>query len=390
VKPDLLDPSLYSGDPEPAYAWLREQAPAYWDEANKLWGVSRHADVVAIERNPSLYSSATGSRPHQNSSFSMINKDDPAHQEQRRLVYRRFTPRAVSRHEARVRELVTMLIDGVASRGECEVVSELAAPLPAMVICELIGWDLEMWPKCREWSEVTMAGAGLLPDARTGSAMMQAVQDFSLHAMDLIEKRRAQPGDDLVSVWVGAGDLMDTGEVIQETLLLLDGGAETTRSVIGATVLALIRHPEQRRRLLDDPSMIRATATDEFIRWATPILNMRRTATADHELHGERVRAGDELLLMYGSANRDPEAFDRPQEFDVGREHNPHIAFGLGTHFCLGASLARLEIRIVFEELLRRLPDFRLAPGAEPEFAPSFFARTLRDLHIEFTPDRGR
>jgi cytochrome P450 family 142 subfamily A polypeptide 1 len=195
-----------------------------------------------------------------------------------------------------------------------------------------------------------------------------------------------------VSAWVhgtAGGEPLDTAEIIQEGLLLLDGGAETTRSVIGQAVWNLARFPDQREILLADPSLIGATAVEEFIRCATPILNMRRTVTSGHEVHGQQLRAGDQVLLMYGAANTDDRAFEAPDRFDVTRQPNHHVAFGFGTHFCLGANLARLELRIVFEELLRRSPEFRLVPGFRPEFAPGYFTRTPRELQIEFRPVRA-
>jgi cytochrome P450 family 142 subfamily A polypeptide 1 len=216
----------------------------------------------------------------------------------------------------------------------------------------------------------------------------------------MIQDRRAEPRDDLISLWChkkvqmtapdGTGPIVERAmtddEIIHETLLLLDGGAETTRTVIGSTVLELIRHPDQRQLLIEEPHRIGETAVEEFIRWTTPILNMRRTVTEDHDLHGQKLRAGDQVLLMYSAANRDPEAFERADQYDVRREHNQHVAFGFGTHFCLGASLARLEIRVMFEELLRRIPDMRLAPWADPQIQPAVFARGLKSLRIEFTP----
>jgi cytochrome P450 family 142 subfamily A polypeptide 1 len=385
---DLLDPDLYAGDPHPTYRWLRDEAPCYRDEANALWGISRHADVLAVEKNTRLYSSAHGSRPHIPSDTSMINKDDPDHHEQRRLVARRFTPRAVGSHEDHVRAIVTELIDAVAAKGACDVVEDLASRLPALMICDLLGFDRSLWAKCREWSETTMTEAGLPPDRQSGRSM-EAVQEYYAATMELIAARRADPRDDLVSVWCHAeidGRPMEDAEILAEAILLLDGGAETTRTVIGSTVLALVEHPEQRRLLLDDPGLLGTTAVEEFIRWVTPILNMRRTATAEHELHGQRIAAGDEILLVYGAANRDERVFADPDRFDVTRQHNHHVAFGFGTHFCLGASLARLEIRVMFEELLRRIPDFRLAPGPEPRRVPGFFTCGLESLHIEFTP----
>lgn len=386
---DLLDPHLYSGDPYPVYAWLRTNAPVYRDERNGIWGISRHRDVLAVEKQTRRYSSASGSRPLITSGDSMINKDDPDHTTQRKLVAARFTPRSVRQHEDHVRDIVTGLIDEIAAAGHAEVVADLAAPLPAIVICELLGFDRARWADCKRWSEVTMANAGYRPDdPNAPGGSMDAVYEFAGEVLELIKARRAEPRDDLISVWTQSeldGRPMPDAEIVQDALLLLDGGAETTRSVIGTTVLGLIRHPDQRDVLIAEPSTIGRTGVEEMIRWVSPILNMRRTATEDHEFHGQAIRAGDELLLLYGAANRDETVFAEPDRFDVRRSHNHHVAFGFGTHFCLGANLARLEIRIMFEELLRRLPDFRLA-GPEPEVVPGYFTRTLKELPIEFTP----
>jgi cholest-4-en-3-one 26-monooxygenase len=277
-------------------------------------------------------------------------------------------------------------------------VRAFAAPLPARIIGELLGFEPELWPKCLEWSEITMYEGGQYvadgsprqPSERT----MKAVLEFATAALETIAARRADPRDDLISVWANAEVEFPDGEVraltddeiVHEALLVLDGGAETTRTVIGAISVELARRPDQRALLVEDPTRIGATAVEEFIRWVTPILNMRRTATVTHELHGQTIRTGDELLLMYGSANRDDAVFEEPERFDVLREHNHHVAFGFGTHFCLGASLARLEIRVMFEELLRRIPDWRLTPGAEPKILPSAFARGYDEVAIEFTP----
>jgi cytochrome P450 family 142 subfamily A polypeptide 1 len=391
---NILDPYLYAGDPYPVYRWLRDEAPAYWDPVNRIWGISRYADVLAIERDTTRYSSATGSRPLIEMSASMINRDDPRHLQQRKLVSGRFSPRAVLRHSGRVRAIAAELVAAVAANGTAEIVTALAAPLPAMVIAELLGFDRSMWPKCMEWSERTMSAAGFRnDDPRQPAGSPAAVGEFAAAFAELVEARRDDPRDDLVSAWVRAaigGEPLDYSEIIQEGLLLLDGGAETTRSVIGQTVWNLARFSDQREVLLADPSVIAATAVEEFIRYATPILNMRRTVTVDHELHGRQLREGDQVLLMYGAANFDDREFDEPDRFDVTRRPNHHVAFGFGTHFCLGANLARLELRVLFEELLRVLPDFRLAPGHEPEFAPGYFTRTLRELRVEFGSGQPR
>ncbi len=389
---NILDPYLYAGDPRPAYTWLRDEAPVYWDPANRIWVISRYRDVLAIERDAARYSSARGSRPLIEMSASMINRDDPRHQQQRKLLSGRFSPRAVRSHEPRVRAIAAGLIAAAVASGTAEVVREIAAPLPAMVIAELLGFDRAQWPKCMEWSERTMGAAGFRDDdPRQPTGSPAAITEFATAFYQLIEARREEPRDDLVSAWVhGAidGEALDIPEIIQEGLLLLDGGAETTRSVIGQTVWNLARFPDQRQILLADPSLIGATAVEEFIRYATPILNMRRTVTVDHQLHGQQLRDGDQVLLMYGAANRDDREFAEPDRFDVTRQPNHHVAFGFGTHFCLGANLARLELRVLFEELLRAAPRFRLVPGREPEFAPGYFTRTLRELWVEFSPAR--
>lgn len=392
---NLLDPAFYV-EPWAGYRWLRDEAPVHWDPVQRIWGISRYDDVVAVEKDAGRYSSLDGSRPKldQRDDTSMINQDDPLHQTQRRLVARRFTPRAVRQLEDHIRAVVTELVDAVAARGECDAVRALAAPLPAILIGEKLGFPRELWDKCREWSEVTMHQAGQYPvdgSAPDRSPLSeQAIMEFAGEMLPIIASRRAEPTDDLISVWAHAtephGRPWTDAEIIAEALLVLDGGAETTRTVIGAMILELARRPDQRQVLLDGADL--TVAVEEFIRWVTPILNMRRTVTEDHELRGQHLRAGDEVLLMYGSANRDERVFADPDTLDVTRAHNNHVAFGFGTHFCLGSSLARIEIKVMFEELLRRVPDWRLAPGAEPRIIPAVFTRAYDEVPIEFTPAR--
>ena len=394
---NLLDGSWYAGDPAPMYARLRAEAPVYYDAVNELWGISRHADIVEVEKHAARYSSSHGSRPKIVGDVSSINTDDPLHQNKRRLVARRFTPKSVKEHEDHVRAVVNELIDAVIDDGECDVVRSLAAPLPARIIGELLGFEPGLWPKCLEWSEVTMYEGGQYAadgsPRETAQRTIDAVLEFATAALETIAARRAEPRDDLISVWAHSDVEFPNGEVrtltddeiVHEALLVLDGGAETTRTVIGAICVELARRPDQRALLVEDPTRIGATGVEEFIRWVTPILNMRRTASETHELHGQTIHAGDEILLMYGSANRDESVFEDPERFDVLREHNHHVAFGFGTHFCLGASLARLEIRVMFEELLRRIPEWRIARGAEPRILPSAFARGYDVVPIEFT-----
>lgn len=390
---DLLNGYLYAADPTPTYRWLRHHAPVYRDDINDLWGISRYHDIVEIEKQTGRYSSRDAFRPMPiDASYddpSMIAQDDPRHAEQRRLVARRFTPRSVSAHEDHVRRIVTRLIDDVASTGECDVVTSLAAPLPAMMIAEILGFGIDRWRDVKRWSEETIPlGGGI---RYVDDAGMNAAFDFAVACVELIADRRAEPRDDMVSHWCRSevdGVPMTDEQIIGECLLVVDGGAETTRTVIASTVWDLIEHPDQRQILIDDPSVIGDTAVEEFIRWVTPILNMARLVTEDHELGGLQLRAGDRMLLMYSSANRDETVFDRPDDYDVRRRHNHHVAFGFGSHFCLGASLARLEIRVMFEELLRRLPDLRLVEGRPPTRVPGAFVRGVGTLPVEFTPER--
>jgi len=389
----LLDGDFYAGDPYPTYAWLREHSPVHWDAKHGLWGISRFADIVAIEKDADLYSSLSGSRPKTMADTSMINTNDPHHNRRRRLVSPQFTPRAVREHEVEVRGHVTNLIDAIIDKGECEVVESLAAPLPAMVINRWLGFPPEMWKKCKWWSEVTMLGGGqYTADGEMDFAgvpeAVEAVGEFAQEVLTLAAIRRLKPQNDLISIWANAefdGKKLSDADLISEAMLVLDGGAETTRAVIATTLMNLIENPDERQKLVADPSSAPMTvAVEEFVRWVTPILNMRRTATRTHEFRGQKINEGDEILLMYSSANRDPDQFDEPDRYDVTRRKNSHLAFGFGTHFCLGASVARMELRIMFEELLRRIPEMHLVAGKPTAMVPSCFTRAPDVVHVEF------
>jgi cytochrome P450 family 142 subfamily A polypeptide 1 len=387
---NVLDPQFYV-DPWDAYAWLRDEAPLFWDPVQKLWVVTRFADVLAIEKDGELYSSYYGSRPHidQCADESMINMDEPEHQAQRNLVTRRFTPRAVRGHEQRVRAVVTEILDAVTPLGECEAIEAIASRLPAVLIGDLLGYPPEMWEKVRWWSEQIMLLSGLTspdgPPHATHPDLVPVVTDFHQATLEIVKQRRADPKDDLISLWVTRPG-WTAKRVLDETILLLDGGAETTRTVIGTMIRDLTRYPEQRRTLLAQPELLEYRAVEEFIRWVSPVLNMRRTATRDHELHGLRIHSGDEILLLYPAANRDPRAFTDPDRLDVTRTTERHLAFGFGTHVCLGAHLARLEIRVMFSEMLRRMPDWELVDPAEPQILAATFTRAYDRIRIRFTP----
>jgi cholest-4-en-3-one 26-monooxygenase len=389
---NVLDPEFYV-DPWSSYRWLREEAPVYWDRVQRLWVISRYDDVVAVERDGVRYSSSKGSRPHidQSADGSMINMDDPAHQAQRNLIARRFTPRSIRAHEELVRGIVTEILDEVVPHGECEAIEAIASRLPAMMTCELLGYPRELWERVRWWSERVVLLAGQTsptgPPHVPDPGLPPVMKDWAQVTLELIEAKRATPGDDLISLWTHT-EGWSTKKILDETVLVLDGGAETTRTVIGSMIRELALQPDRRGQLLASPSLLATSAVDEFIRWVSPILNMRRTSTEDHELHGHQIRAGDELLLLYGSANRDPRAFPDPDVLDIARGHSRHLAFGFGTHFCLGAHLARLEIRVMFEELLRRIPDWALVDPHEPRIMASSFGRAYDRIRIRFTPSQ--
>lgn len=392
TKPEinLLDPEFYV-DPWDAYAWLRDEAPVYFDPVQRLWGISRYDDVMAVEKDGQLYSSLSGSRPHidQTADESMINLDEPEHQAQRKLVAARFSPRGVRSHEQQIRTVVTEILDAVTPLGECEAIEAIASRLPSIMISDLLGYPREHWEKVRYWSEQIMYLSGLTdvdgPPHTTHPGIPAVIGDFTATTSELIEQRRVEPHDDLISFWA-AEQGWSTKKVLEETLLVLDGGAETTRTVIGSMIRELALQPDQRQLLIDTPALIEGAAVEEFIRWVSPVLNMRRTATADHVLRGQEIAKGDQLLLMYPSANRDPRAFTDPEVLDVTRAPNRHVAFGFGTHFCLGAHLARLEIKIMFEELLRRMPDWQPVDPAEPQILAATFARAYDQIRITFTP----
>lgn len=371
------------------YAWFREHEPVAWDAVNELWGVFRHDDVAEVETRDDVFVSSDqqkgGYRPNIPADPAMIGLDNPVHAQRRKLVSRRFTPRAVARREDHVREIVTELLDAALTNGRVEIVGELASVLPARMIGWLLGFPDDAWTALRDWSERTIVlGGGPRYFNEDG---FSAATEFVQAALTLYEGKKRCPADDVMTTWTTAsidGAALTPREVGSDCLLLLDGGAETTRTVIARTILALIAHPEQWRLLRSGADL--GVATEEFIRYVSPLHNMCRTATADYELAGVTIRAGQQVVLLYGSANRDESHFTDPESFDVRRSPNTHLSFGLGTHFCLGAGLARLEIRVFFEELVRRVSTMRLAPGHDIVEMPNAFVYGLRSATVDFDP----
>lgn len=385
---DLLAPELYGGDPYPTYAWMRANEPIYWDQANELWGIARYDDIVDIEKRKDVFINSDtekgGYRPNLPADNAIIGLDDPLHMKRRNMVSRRFTPRAASAWEDDIRGKVTKLLDAVRDNGgSAEVINEMAAPLPAMMIGKLLGFEEDDWPKLKHWSETTIAlGGG--PRYFNDAGMISAIE-FAGAAAELFEAKKSCPADDIFSFYTNAevnGCPFDPNDAIADALLLLDGGAETTRTVIAWTILNLISNPAEMAKLRNGADL--TVAVEEMIRYVTPIHNMCRVAKVDAEVNGVTIPKGNQVVLMYSSANRDEAHFDRPEEFLVDRTPNNHISFGFGTHFCLGASLARLEIRVFFEELLRRTSGWRLTPGTEPVEMANAFVRGIESAHVDF------
>jgi cholest-4-en-3-one 26-monooxygenase len=383
---NLLDRDFYAGDPNPTFAQMRAQEPVYRDEVTGLWALFLHEDVVWAERNRELLSSMPGSRPLTPPQPSMIDSDDPLHLRRRHEVDRAFAKSRVPAYEDWIRSIVTELLDAIAPKGECDIVRDLASPLPTAVIADLLGVRREDRETLQHWSDVMVSGAD--GPANVTPEVLEAAAAYYAYMSEVIEDRKSSPRDDLISKLCHAQDGgLSNEEMWGEALLLLVGGNETTRNVISGGIEALLRDPSQRQILIEDPSKI-PSAVEECIRWVTPVINMARTATDDVEIRGRTIPAGDEILLMYTSANRDESVFDRPDEFDVLRDPNPHVAFGYGTHYCLGAGLARLEIRVVLEELLARFPDMELADSrTDVRRARSSFIRGLLELPVTFPPE---
>ena len=378
---------FWGGDPHRELDRLRADDPVHWDEAGQVWGVTRYADIRAVSTDPGTFSSAGGIRPDSGPTPMMIDMDDPDHLRRRKLVNRGFTPRRVRDLEPRITEVVDRLIDGVCEAGSCDVVGDVAAWLPLVMIGDALGVAPEDHPTLLRWSDDLMRGQGQAdPDLVAG--MLGAFEGYTSYIGDVIDDRAGCPRDDLMSVLVHAevdGDRLTRDEVVFESLLILIGGDETTRHVITGGLYQLLADRSRWERLLADRSLVPG-AVEESLRWVSPIKNMARTATRDVTLGARTIAAGQKLLLLYPSANRDGDVFPDPHTFDITRTPNDHVAFGFGPHFCLGAALARLEIRVAFERLLDRLPDLRLAGDAEPARRPANFVSGYESMPVAFTP----
>jgi len=387
---DLTDGNFYAdGNARAAYAWMRANQPVFRDR-NGLAAATTYQAVLDAERNPELFSNTGGIRPDQPGMPYMIDMDDPAHVLRRKLVNSGFTRKRVMDKVPSIERLCDTLIDGVIERGECDFVRDIAAPLPMAVIGDMLG----VLPTEREmlltWSDDLVCGLSSHVDDVVIQKLMETFAAYTAFTMDVIAKRRTDPTDDLFSILVNAeveGQRMSDDEIVFETLLILIGGDETTRHTLSGGSEQLLRHQEQWRQLVADPEKLPA-AIEEMLRWTSPVKNMCRMLTADTTFHGTELRSGEKIMLMFESANFDETVFGDPENFRIDRNPNSHLAFGFGTHFCLGNQLARLELRLMLHRVLQRMPDLRLADESALPLRPANFVSGLESMPVVFTPGK--
>lgn len=407
---DLYDPRTYlAGLPLEAFARLRRECPVYWQEERAIldwpagrgyWAITRYADVERVNRNPELFSSHLGAtqirdpKP-EDLDFQrkmMLNLDPPAHSRLRRIVSKAFTPRNVARLEAGIRARARAAVERVAPLGCCDFPQDLSADLPVSALADVMGVPgddrhlLFHWAnrvigfQDPEYAQYDAQGKPIDPRSRG------ALADMFDYAHALAAEKRRRPGEDILTMLLlsdADGEKVSDEEFENFFFLLAVAGNETLRNAIPGGMLALIEHPRSRERLLADRSLL-PSAIEEMLRFASPVMCFRRTATADTELHGVRIRAGDKVVVYYASANHDESVFSEPGKFDAARSPNDHLSFGIGPHFCLGAFLGRLEMRVFFEELLWRLPDIEL--DGRIERLQSNFQSGIKHMPVRFTP----
>jgi len=397
---NLIDPDVYrrGGPPHAEFAWLRANDPVFW-HANGgepswpgFWAVTRHSDIEQVSRHPEIFSSAQrlslfGEVPQEHIELQrlmMLNMDPPQHTRQRAFVNRGFTPRMIGRLEEHIAQICDALLDDVQDAGHADFVTEIAAPLPLWVICELVGAPVEDRGRLFELSNLLIGTAD--PEFQVAAGAQQnAAAEVYAYGAALAERRRAAPADDIVTRLLqpdDAGEALTSDEFDLFFMLLTVAGNETTRNAAAGGMLALFEHPDQWKRLIEDPGLI-PTAAEEIVRWVSPVNMFRRTAMADTELGGQRIAEGDKVVVFYTSANRDEAVFAEPEEFDVGRDPNPHLGFGGGgPHFCLGRHLAALELRVLLQALTERMPGIRL--DGEPDRLRSNFINGIKHMPVRF------
>ncbi len=398
---DLVDPkSFASGQPHDQFRWLRERDPVHWHaepDGPGFFALTRHQDVLDVGRDPATFSSVPtimiadpgpGLELNIDGHQMMLTMDPPKHTRYRRIVSREFTPRASAALAPRIAELAAQIVDRVIERGECDLVDDIAGELPSYVIAELLGIPLDDGRELYRLTEAIHAA----PESQAPGAAGAAVMKMFLYAQTVIAEKRARPREDLATKLLHAevdGRRFDDVDFQLFFMLLVDAGGDTTRNLVGGGMLALFEHPAEGERLTGDLDRLLPSAVEEMLRWVSPVVYMRRTATRDTELGGQKIRASQKVVMYYGAANRDPSVFAEPERFDVGRDPNPHVAFGGGgAHFCLGAHIARIEIEAMLRELFRRLPD--IEPTGPATYLPSTFISGPKHLPVRFTPGAKR
>ena len=384
---DLLDPELYQSNPHDVWAWMRANEPVYRDEKNKLWGITRHADVMDVERRSSVFSSSGVYRAVLSPGESnMIAQDDPRHRQQRMLVQPQLTHAGVATRTAEVEALVAELVAEAVAQGEFDVVELIAGQLPARLTARLLGFPEEMWPQVKSWSERLMRTDMRDRDPVIMNEFIDANREFLGAMMPIMQEVSACPRNDFMSIWANAeidGQKLPPEAIFHEVGLFIAGGAETTRTAISHGLRAFIDHPDQWEEMAAKPELINS-AVEEVLRWVTPLNNFFRMALTDDVVGGQPIAAGDRIIMLYPSANRDEAVFENPFEFDIHRNPNPHLSFGFGTHLCIGANLARLVLTTVFRELSGRATG--LSVVSEPDVEANIFARAVKSFQIRVTP----
>ncbi|MEY2568210.1 MAG: cholest-4-en-3-one 26-monooxygenase [Actinomycetota bacterium] len=400
---DLLDRDRFTqGVPHDWLTYLRNNAPVYHHpepDGPGFWVLTKHADVTLVGKDGRTFSSDQSrggvvgieeQGPIEDAGFGdaklMLMTDPPEHTRKRKLVNHGFTPRMITRMEEHIRDLTNELLDSAIAKGECDFVVEVAAELPLLVIAELIGVPVDDRHKIFEWSN-RMIGSEDPEYSIADEEVFAAQVEMFMYAGGLAEERRKEPRDDIMTALLNAeidGDRMSDMDFNLFFMLLSVAGNETTRNAIAHGMHAFLENPDQYQLLVEDPSRI-DSATEEILRWASPVMYFRRNATDDVEIRGTQIKAGDKLSIWYVSANRDEEVFEDPFRFDILRDPNPHIAFGGGgPHFCLGANLARMEIRVLFEELVKRVP--RVESLGDADRLRSNFIAGIKHLPVRFHP----
>ena len=394
---EIIDPKWYGahGQPREAWARLRRTAPvAYCEPPGMLpfWAVTRYDDIVRLSRDPERFLNAPRLAVFPEEQFAtdnfpvrhLLNMDPPEHRHYRRLLSAHFTPRTLAAKRAAVEALIDEILDGIAQRREVDFVLDVAAVMPLAVIAEMLGLPAEDRPLFFRWTNETLGATD--SEYQQGTSVREttdrAVAAQKEYLARMVERRRRQPTDDFIGLLANArldGKWIPDFELLSYLILLVVAGNETTRNAASGGLLALIENPGELAALRRNPDLV-PLAVEEVVRWVTPVNQFCRTPIADTEIHGQRIRAGEQLCLFYGSANRDEDVFVDPSAFRVDRNPNPHIAFGIGEHVCLGAHLARMELQILFRKLLERLAD--LEPAGPGERLESSFINGIKHLPV--------